>query len=151
MNPSGLLFAAAAFAAATCVQRRRSSWGDAVHLQELSGSGSSHDVEAEASGTLGEAGVDGVTLQLAGLLSELWDWSTDTSSDQEDKKPPLHPQDSIHPWVELNDGLDGNRLKRVVFPQEASPGEQRKLSSGEPASVAPWRRADVITSAGGSD
>lgn len=101
--------------------------------------------------------MDGVTLQLAGLLSELWDWSTDTSSDQEDKKPPCtHRTASIHgmPWrVELNYGLDGNRLKRVVFPQEASPGEQRKLSSGElsPASVAPWRRADVITSAGGSD
>lgn len=59
-----------------CVECRRSSRCDAVHLQKLSGSTSSHDVEAETSRTFREPSVDGVTLQLAGLLCELWEFCT---------------------------------------------------------------------------
>lgn len=58
----------------TCVESRRSSRCDAVHLQKLSGSTSSNYVEAETSRTFREPSMDGVALQLTGLVGELWDW-----------------------------------------------------------------------------
>lgn len=58
----------------TCVESRRSSRCDAVNLQKLSGSTSSNYVEAETSRTFREPSVDGVALQLTGLVGELWDW-----------------------------------------------------------------------------
>lgn len=56
----------------TCVESRWASGCNTVHLQKLSRPTSSDDIEAESSRTFREASVDGETLQLSGLLRELW-------------------------------------------------------------------------------